>query len=107
MNKVQLIGYLGKDPEYKVLPDGHEVATMRLATDYWFHPKEGEPRKFTDWHSVTLFSDEQVRKMKNYILKGSHVLIEGRLSYRCYKTSDGTARFVSEIKANLLIDLDR
>lgn len=107
MNNVQLIGYLGKHPEYRLLKDGNEIAYLRLATDYWLHPKEGAPVKFTEWHGVSLFGNEQVKKMKNYIIKGSHVMIEGRLAYRSYTTRGGERRFVAEIKANLLVDLDR
>lgn len=107
MNKVQLIGYLGQDPVYHSLKDGNEMAYLRLATDYWIHPKAGEPRKFTDWHGVSLWNNEQVKKMKNYIIKGSHVMIEGRLAYRPYTAKNGEQRLATEIKATLLIDLDR
>ena len=107
MNKVQLIGYLGKDPEYRTSMNGRQMAYIRLATDYWFHPKPGDSKKYTEWHTVCLWGQEQVKKMRNYIIKGSHVLVEGRLSYRKIINKNGEQQIITEIKATLLIDLDR
>lgn len=107
MNKVQLIGYLGKDPLFRTCTDGKEMAFLRLATDHWYHPKTGSPKKYTEWHNISLWSREQIRKMKNYIMKGSHVMIEGRLTYRVITNKNGDKQLYTEIKAFTLIDLDR
>ncbi len=107
MNKVQLIGYLGKDPEFRKCCNGNEMAYLRLATDYWFHPKTGEAKKYTEWHNVSLWNREQIQKMKNYITKGSHVMVEGRLVYRSITDKQGHEQQFTEIKAFILIDLDR
>jgi len=107
MNKVQLIGYLGRDPQFRPLKNGREMARLRLATDYWQQTADGIPEKTTSWHNVTLFNDEQVKKMKNYIIKGSHILVEGRLAYNRYTSNDGITHCITEIKASFLVDLDR
>jgi single-strand DNA-binding protein len=107
MNKVQLIGYLGKDPEFKEMQDGTLMARIRLATDYWVFPKKGEQKQYTDWHTVRIWGKEQVEKLRNYLIKGSHVLVEGRVIYRTYTDKQGQTRYVTEIRANYLVDLDR
>ena len=107
MNKVQLISYLGKDPEFRQCSNGNEMVYIRLATDYWFHPKKGEAKKYTEWHNVCLWSREQIRKMKNYLIKGSHVMVEGRLVYRLITDKNGNEQKITEIKAFTLIDIDR
>ena len=107
MNKVQLIGYLGKDPVYHSLKDGKEMAYLRLATDHWYHQANGEPQKHTSWHGVSLWSNEQVKNIKDYLIKGSHIMVEGRLVYRHFTDKHGIQKHITEIKATLLIDLDR
>jgi single-strand DNA-binding protein len=107
MNKIQLIGYLGRDPEFRELKNGQTMAYMRLATNHWFQPKEGEPRKRTEWHGISVWGQEQIRKIRNYIVKGSHVLVEGRIVYRTYTNRQGEKKSVTEIKADYLVDLDR
>lgn len=107
MNKVQLIGYLGKDPEIITLKDGTLMARMRMATDQYFHQKGGEPKKYTDWHTIKIWSQDQIEKFRNYLIKGSHVLVDGRIVYRSFTDKDGQTRYITEICANYLVDLDR
>jgi single-strand DNA-binding protein len=107
MNKVQLVGYLGKDPEFVQLKDGTRMMRMRIATNHWFFPKEGEKKQYTYWHTIQMWGNEQVDKLRNYLMKGSHVLVEGRMIYRSYKNKAGEMRNVTEIRANYLVDLDR
>lgn len=107
MNKVQLIGYLGKDPEFKTMPNETTMIKMRLATDHWFFPKLGERKQFTEWHTIKMWGKEKIEKLCNYLIKGSHVLVEGRIVYRRYIDTQGQTRYVTEIRANYLVDLDR
>jgi single-strand DNA-binding protein len=107
MNKVQLIGYLGSDPEFKTMQDGTLMARMRLATDHWFFPKDGGRKQYTDWHTIKMWGKDQVERFRNYLIKGSHVLVEGRVIYRTYTDREGQTRNVTEIRANYLVDLDR
>ena len=107
MNKVQLIGYLGKDPEIKTIKDNTSLAIIRMATHQWFPQAGGPPKQFTAWHTVKVWGKEQVEKLRNYLIKGSHILVDGRLIYRTYTDKDGHTRYVTEIRANFLVDLDR
>lgn len=107
MNKVQLIGYLGKDPQISEFSNGNALAILRLATDTYYHCKEGSPVKITQWHTIKLWGKEQIVKFCEYLIKGSHVLVEGQLLYNTYKDKSGHTRYVTEIKAKSLIDLDR
>ncbi len=107
MNKVQLIGYIGQDPEFKEMKDGTLMARLRLATNRWFHPHDGETKQYTDWHTVKIWGSEKVEKLRNYIIKGSHVLVEGRIVYRTYSNKEGQQRSAVEVRANYLVDLDR
>ena len=107
MNKVQLIGWLGQDPQFLTLKDGSLMAKIRLATNTWIPQPEGEPKKITDWHEIRMYGKERVERLKNYLLKGSHVLVEGRVVYRTYEDKLGHTRYVTQIQANYLVDLDR
>lgn len=107
LNHIQLIGYLGQDPQITTGRDGSLIARLRLATDNYFHPKHGEPKKYTDWHTVRIWNQEQIEKFRNYLIKGSHVLVDGRVVYRSFTDKEGQTRYVTEIRANYLVDLDR
>jgi len=107
MNKVQLIGYLGKDPLIREFANGNALAILRLATDTYYQRKEGSAVKTTQWHTVKLWGKEQIVKFCEYLIKGSHVLVEGQLLYDTYLDKNGQTRYVTEIKAKNLVDLDR
>ena len=107
LNNVQLIGWLGKEPKIIKLKDGKLVASMRMATDIYIPQQDREPKKITTWHSVKLWRQKQIEYYRNYLTKGSHILVDGRLEYRRYQGKDGQVRTVAEIIANYLIDLDR
>ena len=107
LNKIQLIGYLGKDPQIITMKDGTLMARIRMATDQYFHGKQGEPKKYTDWHTIKVWGNQQVEKLRNYLIKGSHILVDGRILYRTYTDKEGHTRYVTEIRANYLVDLDR
>ena len=107
MNKVQLIGYLGNDPEFRTAKNGAPMARMRLATNQWYLPKEGDAKQYTDWHTIRIWGEKQVERLRNYLIKGSHVLVEGRVVYRKFRDNQGQLRYFTEIRADLLVDLDR
>jgi single-strand DNA-binding protein len=107
MNKVQLVGYLGKDPIIKQNENGSDRAILRLATDRFYTPRQGAVKKFTEWHTVVVWGQSQVEKLKNYIMKGSHILVDGSIRYSTYSDITGQTRDVTEIHANYLVDLDR
>jgi single-strand DNA-binding protein len=93
LNKVMLIGRLGRDPECKTTQSGKSVCSFTLATDTGY----GENKK-TDWHKVTVF-DKAADKCAKYLRKGSSVYVEGRLSYDTYE-KDGIKRTTVKIIAN-------
>lgn len=107
LNKIQLVGYLGADPKFITLKDGTPMARMRMATDTFIPQKDGALKKHTDWHTINLWGPHQIEKVRNYLVKGSHVMVDGRLLSRNYTDKDGRIRDVTEIRANYLIDLDR
>jgi single-strand DNA-binding protein len=107
MNKVQLVGYLGKDPEIKEYPDGKAKATIRLATDRFFPSDKGKVVKQTQWHTVVVWGKERIDKFRNYLVTGSHILVNGELEYRTYQDKTGHMRYTTEIRVNSLVDLDR
>ena len=103
-NKVQLIGYLGKDPTINILPSGVYYATLRLATNSGYTEK-GKSRE-TLWHTIKYWG-RKAEYMQNVFIKGSHVLVDGTLVYRSYQDKEGTTRHITEIKAERLVNLDR
>jgi len=107
LNKVQLIGWLGKDPDIITKKGGKRMARLRLATDV-FMPGEGDkPKKITTWHDLVIWKDRLVEQAKTYLLKGSHVLVDGSISYYTFPDHLGHVRYMTEIKVNYLVDLDR
>ncbi len=107
MNTVQLIGYLGKDPDIHEYTNGNALAIIRLATDRFYASNQGRPVKHTQWHTVKVWGKQQIEKLENYLIKGSHILVNGELEYRTYQDKTGQTRYVTEIRANYLVDLDR
>jgi single-strand DNA-binding protein len=94
LNKVQLIGNLGRDPEIKYLPSGDAIANIAVATSY--KPKDKEP--VTEWHRVSFFG-RLAEVVGQYLKKGSSVYVEGRLQTRKYTDKDGIERYATEIVA--------
>ena len=105
MNRITLIGNVGKEPELKRLEDGICVARLSLATTEVYRMKDGSLRSDTQWHRVILWRSLAELAGK-YIRKGSLVLLEGRLCYRTYVTKDGMKNSVAEIIGEKLIMLD-
>jgi len=101
VNKVILLGHLGKDAETKFTPSGTSVTNFTLATNRrWKDQQTGEWKEETDWHRCTLWRSENI---SNYLLKGKQVYIEGRLQTRSYDDKDGQKRYVTEVVCDDLI----
>ncbi|WP_458790581.1 single-stranded DNA-binding protein [Yoonia sp. MH D7] len=98
VNKVILIGNLGRDPEVRTFGNGGKVCNLRIATsENWKDKSTGERREKTEWHSVAIFNDGLVRIAEQYLKKGSKVYIEGALQTRKYQAQDGTDRYSTEV----------
>jgi single-strand DNA-binding protein len=96
LNKVMLIGNLGKDPEVRYTPAGVAVASFNLATSERFKNKSGEWEERTEWHRVTLWS-KLAEIAGEYLAKGKTVYIEGRLQTRKWQDNSGNERYTTEI----------
>lgn len=100
LNKAQIIGYLGKDPEVRYLQDGTAVANFPVATsESWKDKKTGEKKEATEWHRVNMF-DKLAEIAGQYLKKGSLVYIEGKLKTRKWQDKDGRDRYTTEIQAH-------
>ena len=98
VNKVILIGNLGKDPEIRRTQDGRPVANLRIATtESWRDKTTGEKREKTEWHSVVIFSEGLCRVAEQYLKKGAKVYIEGALQTRKWQGQDGQDRYSTEV----------
>jgi single-strand DNA-binding protein len=106
LNKVTLIGNLGKDPDCQTLEGNISVAKFTLATTEMYKDKNGQSHSETEWHNVVLWRS-LADLAKNYLHKGSMVYVEGKLKTRSYDTKDGDKRYVTEIIADQLIMLDK
>ena len=97
VNKVILVGNLGKDPEIRTLNSGDRVANLSLATsESWRDRTTGERREKTEWHRVVIFNDNLVKVAENYLKKGSKIYLEGALQTRKYDQG-GVEKFSTEI----------
>lgn len=98
VNKVILIGNLGRDPEVRNFPNGGKVCNLRIATsENWKDRNTGERRERTEWHSVAIFSEPLVRVAEQYLRKGSKVYIEGQLETRKWQDQSGADRYSTEV----------
>ena len=106
VNKVILIGNLGKDPETRSLPSGGAVTNVTVATtDGWKDKQTGEKKEVTEWHSVVFF-DRLAEIAGQYLKKGSKVYIEGSLRTRKWQDKEGKDRYTTEVRANDMQMLD-
>ena len=98
VNKVILIGNLGRDPEVRNFPNGGKVCNLRIATsETWKDRNTGERRERTEWHSVAIFSEPLVRVAEQYLRKGSKIYIEGQLETRKWQDQSGADRYSTEV----------
>lgn len=98
VNKVILVGNLGRDPEVRMTQDGKEIANLAIATsESWKDRNSGERKERTEWHRVVIFNDALVNVAKNYLKKGSKIYLEGALQTRKWTDQSGTERFSTEV----------
>ncbi|RMF17638.1 MAG: single-stranded DNA-binding protein [Alphaproteobacteria bacterium] len=98
VNKVILVGNLGRDPEVRSLNDGSQVVQLSVATsDTWKDKTTGERRERTEWHRVVIFNENLGRVAQNYLRKGSKVYLEGQLQTRKWTDQSGQDRYTTEI----------
>jgi single-strand DNA-binding protein len=98
VNKVILVGNLGRDPEVRSFQNGGKVAELRLATsESWKDRNSGERKERTEWHTVKIFTEGLVTVAERYLRKGSKIYIEGALQTRKWQAQDGSDRYSTEI----------
>ena len=98
VNKVILVGNLGRDPEVRTFQNGGKVVNLRIATsERWRDRNTGENRERTEWHSVAIFSEPLAKVAEQYLRKGSKVYIEGQLETRKWQDQSGQDRYTTEI----------
>jgi len=98
VNKVILVGNLGRDPEVRTFQNGGKVCNLRIATsENWKDRNTGERREKTEWHSVAIFSEPLARIAEQYLRKGSKVYIEGQLETRKWQDQSGNDRYSTEV----------
>ncbi|NBX04183.1 MAG: single-stranded DNA-binding protein [Alphaproteobacteria bacterium] len=98
VNKVILVGNLGRDPEIRSTQDGREIANLAIATsESWKDKNSGERKEKTEWHRVVIFNDGLVNVVKNYLKKGAKVYIEGALQTRKWTNKEGQEQYSTEV----------
>ncbi len=98
VNKVILVGNLGRDPEIRSMQSGEEIAQLSLATsETWRDKASGERKERTEWHRVVIFNENLVKVAKQYLKKGSKVYIEGSLQTRKWTDKDGAEKYTTEV----------
>jgi len=105
INKVILVGRLGRDPEVRYTPDGTMVTNFTMATDEQWKDKSGERTKKTEWHRIVTFG-KLAEICGSYLSKGSLIYLEGRLQTRSWDDKDGNKRSTTEIVAQTMQMLD-
>lgn len=98
VNKVIIVGNLGRDPEVRSFPNGGKVVNLRIATsETWRDKQSGERKERTEWHSVAIFNEALGKIAEQYLRKGSTVYIEGQLETRKWQDQSGADRYTTEI----------
>jgi len=97
VNKVILIGRLGRDPEIKHSDTGKRIGNLSLATSEKWMDKNGEKQERTEWHRVVIFNDHLCGIAEKYLAKGSQIYVEGSIQTRKWTTNDGVEKYTTEI----------
>lgn len=106
LNKVMLIGRVGKEPEARTFQDGGEIVNLTLATsERWTDKATKEKKEKTDWHNISVKMPGLVGVCKSYVHKGSRIYVEGKIQTRKYQ-KDGQERYLTEIVATTILLLD-
>src|SRR6187397_3544664 len=102
VNKVILVGNLGRDAELRYTPGGAPVATLNLATtEVWNDKASGQKQEKTEWHRIVLWG-KQAESLSEYLTKGKQIFVEGRLQTRKWQDKDGADKYTTEIVANVM-----
>ena len=102
VNKVILVGNLGRDAELRYTPGGAAVATLNLATTEVWNDKGGQRQEKTEWHRIVLWG-KQAESLQEYLTKGKQIYVEGRLQTRQWDDKDGNKRYTTEIRGDRLV----
>jgi len=102
VNKVLLVGNLGRDAELRYTPGGVSVATINMATTEVWNDKAGKKQEKTEWHRVVLWG-KQAEGLSEYLVKGKQVYVEGRLQTRSWDDKDGQKRYTTEIRCDRIV----
>ena len=98
VNKVILVGNLGRDPEIRNTQDGAKIVQLSIATsERWKDRNTGEPRERTEWHRVVIFNENLGRVAEQYLRKGSSVYLEGQLQTRKWTDQEGAEKYTTEV----------
>lgn len=102
VNKVMLVGNLGRDAELRYTPGGAAVATLNLATTEVWKDKQGQKKEDTQWHRVILWG-KTAEALQDYLTKGKQVYVEGKLQTRRWKDKDGQDKYTTEVKGERVV----
>src|SRR6266576_4261930 len=102
VNKVILVGNLGRDAELRYTPGGAAVATLNLATTEVWNDKGGQRQEKTEWHRIVLWG-KQAESLQEYLTKGKQIYVEGRLQTRQWDDKDGNKRYTTEIRGDKIV----
>lgn len=98
VNKVIIVGNLGRDPEVRSFPNGGKVVNLRIATsETWRDKASGERKERTEWHSVAIFNENLAKIAEQYLRKGSMVYLEGQLETRKWQDQSGADKYTTEV----------
>jgi len=102
VNKVILVGNLGRDAELRYTPGGAAVATLNMATTEVFKDREGQKKEDTQWHRVILWG-KTAETLQDYLTKGKQIYVEGKLQTRKWKDKDGNDKYTTEIRGDRVV----
>jgi single-strand DNA-binding protein len=102
VNKVILVGNLGRDAELRYTPGGAAVATLNLATTEVFKDREGQKKEDTQWHRVILWG-KTAETLQDYLTKGKQIYVEGKLQTRKWKDKDGNDKYTTEVRGDRVV----
>jgi single-strand DNA-binding protein len=104
LNRVQIIGNLGADPELRTTTNGARVANLSVATSRSWNDRQGQQQEKTEWHKV-IFWEKLAELCERYLKRGDRVYVEGSIEYRQYEDKEGQTRYVTEIRGREIIML--
>lgn len=102
VNKVILVGNLGRDAELRYTPGGAAVATLNMATTEVYKDREGQKKEDTQWHRVILWG-KTAETLQDYLTKGKQIYVEGKLQTRKWKDKDGNDRYTTEVRGDRVV----